>query len=240
MNIGGKTSTVASVLAIIGAGLALVFLASLHVLSPEFSPAWRMVSEYANGHYAWVLSLMFAAYGLSVLALAYAIRTRVTGRSGTIGLVLLVVSGLGAASASVFDLNQAILHELAGAFGIVLLPIGAVLISTSLVRDEPWSRVRRPLLWLAHLTWLTVALWIATFILMVVTFVHVLGGLPTSVPKEVPAGAIALVGWTNRLLLLSFWAWVATVAWLAIRFREVGAVLSVGLTAVSPTAVTKR
>lgn len=38
---------------------AFLLLAALHLLSPEFPPSWRMVSEYAFGHYPWVLSLMF-------------------------------------------------------------------------------------------------------------------------------------------------------------------------------------
>ena len=38
---------------------AILLLASLHLLSPGFSPSWRMISEYALGRYAWVLSLMF-------------------------------------------------------------------------------------------------------------------------------------------------------------------------------------
>ena len=209
-------STAASVLAIVFASVAVLFLASLHVLSPEYSPAWRMVSEYANGHYAWVLSLMFAASGLSILALAFAIRRQARTRASRVGLTLLVLSGVGAASAAVFDLNQVALHELMGAIGIVCLPVAAMLITTTLVRNEPWSKARKRLLWLANLTWISVVLWIASFIVMVATFVHVLGGLPTSVPKDVPAGAIALVGWTNRLLVLSAWAWVATVAWLSI------------------------
>ncbi|MDQ6877228.1 MAG: hypothetical protein M3082_05930 [Candidatus Dormibacteraeota bacterium] len=44
-----KISLPAAILAIAGASAALLLLASLHVLSPEFSPSWRMVSEYANG-----------------------------------------------------------------------------------------------------------------------------------------------------------------------------------------------
>ena len=68
-----KISQFAACLAIAASISAFVFLLSLHVLSPEFSPAWRMISEYANGQYGWVLSLMFAAYGLSTLALATAI-----------------------------------------------------------------------------------------------------------------------------------------------------------------------
>jgi len=57
-----RISLPAAGLAIVAATAALLLLASLHVLSPEFDPSWRMVSEYANGHYGWVLSLMFAAW----------------------------------------------------------------------------------------------------------------------------------------------------------------------------------
>jgi hypothetical protein len=44
---------------------AILFLASVHIRSPEFDPAFRMGSEYANGHYGWVVSLMLASWGLS-------------------------------------------------------------------------------------------------------------------------------------------------------------------------------
>ena len=215
-----EVSTAGSVLAMVFAGLSVLFLASLHVLSPEYSPAWRMISEYANGHYQWVLSLMFAAYGLSILSLGYAIRKQATTRASRVGLGLLLVSGMGAAAAAAFDLNQVALHELAGAIGILGLPIAAVLITRSLVKEDPWSEARKPLLWLANLTWVSVVLWIASFVLMVGTFLIVLGALPNSVPKDVPAGAIALVGWTNRLLVLSAWAWVAAVAWVGIAKRD--------------------
>jgi hypothetical protein len=60
-----EISLSAAYLAITTAVLALLFLASLHILSPEFAPSWRMVSEYAYGHFGWVLSLMFLAWGIS-------------------------------------------------------------------------------------------------------------------------------------------------------------------------------
>src|SRR5262249_60928850 len=81
-----RISALAAALAITAAVAAAIPLGALHVLSPEYSPAWRMVSEYANGHYAWVLSLMFAAYGLSTLAVAFAIRSQLYGRAGRICL----------------------------------------------------------------------------------------------------------------------------------------------------------
>ena len=213
-------SNVASILAIVCSALAVAFLASLHVLSPEYSPAWRMISEYANGHYPWVLSLMFVAYGLSILSLTYTIRYQAATRASRVGLVLLAVSGVAAVSAAQFDLNQVAVHELAGILGIVCLPVGAMLVTRALVRTEGWSNARKPLLWMANLTWISVVLWVASFVLMVATFVHVLGALPTSVPQEVPSGAIALVGWTNRLVVLSAWAWIASIAWVAIRVRD--------------------
>lgn len=217
-----RSSAAAFALSIVCVVLAVVFLISLHVLSPEYSPAWRMISEYANGHFPWVLSLMFIAYGLGILSLTYAIRSQAATRASKVGLLLLAVSGVAAVSAAHFDLNQVALHELAGIVGIVCLPIGAVLATNTLVRTEPWSDARKPLLWMANLTWIGVLLWMASFVLMVVTFLHVLGTLPTSVPNEVPPGAIALVGWTNRLLVLLAWAWVAAVAWVAIKARERG------------------
>ena len=81
-----RISGSAAALAIGTAIAAALLLVALHLLSPEYSPAWRMVSEYANGHYAWVLSLMFAAYGCSTLALAFAIRSQVDTRANRIGL----------------------------------------------------------------------------------------------------------------------------------------------------------
>jgi hypothetical protein len=117
-------SVLAAWAAIAASVAALALLLSLHVLSPEFSPAWRMISEYANGRYAWVLSLMFIAYGAGPLTLAVAIGPQSSPRSGKsrAGLALLALSGIAAASAARFDLNQAELHDLAGVAGILCLP----------------------------------------------------------------------------------------------------------------------
>ncbi len=208
-------SIVAAWTAIAASGAAAALLISLHVLSPEFSPAWRMISEYADGQYGWVLSLMFLAYGLSILALAVAIRPHLNTRRKNVypGLALLVCSGIGAASAAQFDLNQAVVHELAGVVGILCLPVAAMLISPSLAAAAPSARGKNLITLAANLTWLSVVLWIASFVLMIVTFLLALGGLPATPPEELPAGVIAVVGWTNRLMVLSAWCWVSIVAW---------------------------
>jgi len=41
-------------LAVLLTGATALLMTALHVLSPEFSPSWRVIIEYAFGHYAWV------------------------------------------------------------------------------------------------------------------------------------------------------------------------------------------
>jgi hypothetical protein len=198
-------NTRAASLALAASFAAFVLLLSLHVLSPEYSPAWRMISEYANGEYGWVLSLMFVAYGLSSIALAVAIRSRATTRRARIGIVLLVLSGIAQASAAQFDLNDAAPHEMAGVLGIVCLPIAAVLLKRTFASSKP-------ILIAADLTWVSVGLFVVSFPLMIATFLLAQGALPSAPPAELPVGVVAFVGWTDRLVVLSAWAWVAVVS----------------------------
>jgi len=127
------------------AAIVLVLLAALRVLSPEFDPSWRVVSEYANGHYGWVLSLMFVSWALSTCALAYALRSQLTTTAGKIGWWFLVVTGLGEALAAFFDINMP-MHAVAGLLGVAGLPIAALTISITLVRNPAWSHAGRQLL----------------------------------------------------------------------------------------------
>ncbi|HLF87314.1 MAG TPA: hypothetical protein VI451_00075, partial [Anaerolineales bacterium] len=80
------TSSVTQRLAIATASAVLLLLASLHILSPEFDPSWRMVSEYTNGQYSWVLSLMFVFWAISSWALAFTIWSQVKTAAGKVGL----------------------------------------------------------------------------------------------------------------------------------------------------------
>jgi hypothetical protein len=134
-----RISRTAAQLAIAVAVAALLSLASLHVLSPEFNPSWRMVSEYANGHYGWVLSVMFVTWGASTLSLVVALRSEARTTPIKIGLVVLTMAGIGEAMAAPFDINHDTLHGLAGVLGIGGLPIAAMLISVSLSRTASWT-----------------------------------------------------------------------------------------------------
>jgi len=208
-------------LTIIASMAALLSLAILHVLSPEFAPSWRMVSEYANGDYSWVLSLMFIFWALSSWILAFTIWSEVKTMPGKIGLYFLIASGIGEAMASVFDINHS-LHGLAALIGIGSLPIAALLISASLGRAEGWSAARKALLWTANLTWISVLLMAATFAILIATYTQAGGDMTaeSTAITTLPAGVIALVGWTNRFLIVVYCVWVTTAAWLTIRVRK--------------------
>lgn len=215
-----KISAPAARLAIGAAVASLVFLASLHVLSPEYSPAWRLMSEYANGDYPWVLSLMFVAWGLSSWALAYAIKSQLVGKAGKVGLGFLIAAGLGQAAASVFDIHHP-LHEPSAMFGILCLPIAALIISKQLGRTQPWSAFKGTLRTVSHLPWITALAMAVTFVLLIVTYMQ--SGADPNAGSEIttlPDGVIAVVGYPNRLLPVMYGLWVSTVAWHALKLRR--------------------
>lgn len=204
--------------AIATAAAVLVLLASLHALSPEFDPSFRMVSEYALGRYGWVLSLFFLAWGISTWALAVALWSQVTTRAGRVGVWLLAVAGIGEALAAVFDITHDTGQSIAQLLGVGGFCIAAVALSVSLGRLPTWRAVKRPLLWLAHLSWISVVLLGASLALMMAQFAQLYGGhLPQSAPTRLPAGVLGLVGWANRLYVLFACAWVLVAAWQALK-----------------------
>jgi Protein of unknown function (DUF998) len=206
-----KISVPAARAAIAAAGAVLLLLAGLHVLSPEFDPSWRVVSEYANGRYGWVLSVMFVFWALSSWALAVSLWSQLNGIGGKIALGFLIAAGVGEAMASVFDINHP-LHGLAGMIGVLSLPAAAMLISLRLGRTQAWSGARNVLLVLANLTWVSLVLMVAALIIM-------MSGYTWSGNKLTP-DVIAVVGWANRLLVVVYCLWAITVAWQAARHRR--------------------
>jgi Protein of unknown function (DUF998) len=206
-----RISAPAARVAIAAAVGVLLLLASLHVLSSEFDPSWRVVSEYANGRYGWVLSLMFLSWALSSWALAVALWSQVGGIGGRIALGFLVAAGVGEAMASVCDIHHP-LHNLAGMIGVLSLPIAAMGISLRLGRAPAWAAARSPLLLTANLTWLTlVAMFVAVAILI--------GGRGRA-DHRWPVDPSRFVGWTNRLLVVVYCVWVMTAAAQALRLRR--------------------
>ena len=188
----------------------IVLLVALHIVSPEFSPAWRVVSEYALGRYGWVLSLFFLCWGIGGWALAVALRNQVQTKVGKLGLWFLRIAAIGEAMASVFDVTQPAMHGIAGVLGVIGFPIGAVLLSVALRQ--------KVLLWIANLNWLSVLLLIASLIIMTMQMMRINGGqLPQHAPKALPPGVLALDGYADRLIVLTNCAWVLLAAWMVRR-----------------------
>jgi len=201
--------------------LVLAALALLHILSPEFDPAWRMVSEYANGNYSWVLSVMFFSWAISSWMLAYILWSDVKTAGGKIGLYFLVATGVGEAMGGLFNINHP-LHGLSALIGIPSLAIAAVLISKSLSKETAWAAVKQPLLWSAHLTWISILLMALTFVIMIVTFTQSGAEMPAegTVITTLPDGVIGLVGWANRFLILVYCVWVSYTAWQTLKRKQ--------------------
>jgi hypothetical protein len=209
-----NTEVTTAIIAIAMSIATLLLLASLHFLSPEFDPSFRMVSEYAFGHYAFVLSLMFAAWGISSWALAAALRSHVKARAAKVGWWFLVIAGVGEAMASVFDVTHEVGHGIAGLLGVLGFPVAALLLSKSLGRLEAWRAAKTTLVWLAHLSWISVVLLIATLILMTIQMTKANGGhLPQHAPTQLPPGVLGLDGWADRLIVLTNCLWVIVAGW---------------------------
>lgn len=187
----------AAYLSFLSSATALILLAALHILSPEFDPSWRMVSEYALGGYSWVLSLMFLAWATSCVTLFFAIRSHVRTVGGRIGLVFLLAAAVGQGMAAFFDVRHP-LHGLSAFIGAPSLPIAAMLISISLVRDPAWVSARRSLLLTANLTWISLAVFFAAIFI----------GLSQTGGEFGPG---VLMGWPNRLWVTAYCVWLMTV-----------------------------
>lgn len=208
---------IAGWISIVGAVSSLLLLAILHIVSPEFDPSWRMISEYADGKHAGLLFAFFVLWGLSSLALVATLRTFIKTRGGKIGLLLLAVAGIGQVMAGIFDINHP-LHDLAGNIAIPAFAIAALLVTRSLRKNTVWKQSVHPLVILAHASWISVVLLVVSFIVLIATYTA--SGAPASEGTEIttlPEGIIALVGWTNRLLVVVFAFWAMVAAYLAIK-----------------------
>jgi hypothetical protein len=186
--------------AVSGAALLL-----LHVLSPELAPSWRMVSEYANGRFPWLLTVVFAGWAISSFALATALWPLSATTLGAIGLLCLLLAGVGQTMGGLFDINHR-LHGPAAMIGVPSLCVAAVLVTMALSRR---AGIDAPPTWSAHLPWISFAVMIGAFALFFSSLKA--AGVDLSGQSrplaELPAGVSGYVGWANRLLFAASYLW---------------------------------
>ena len=195
-----------------GALATVAILAALHAASPEFDPAWRMVSEYALGRAPWLLAAMFLCWALSSWALAAALRPFARTWAAKAGLVLLVLSGLGEALAAWFDVSSPTMHGVAATLGVPTLPVAALLISYGFDRATGDAPGRRAMRVAAHLTWIGFLAVAASMVLFFSTYQAAGGDPGAAPPAALPEGTVALNGWANRLLIVTYCAWLIACA----------------------------
>lgn len=138
--------------------LAVVGLAVLHVVRPEFSPVEDRVSEYANGSYGPIMtaSFMLLGAGAIVLGLAMASTGTTTGWSRVVPIAV-IVAGCGLIVSGVFPTDPTgapttaeLIHSLASGSASLAL-IAAAVLSALVVRGSQPSRSIGPAVLLAGL-----------------------------------------------------------------------------------------
>ena len=198
----------------IGSGiLSLLCLLILHLVSPEFKPSWRMVSEYALGKHKWLITSFFMLWALSTFFLAILFWNSVSTQWAMFGVLLLFVSGIGSFMGGTFDVKHK-LHGLAFLLGVPSLPIAALIISYHLVSMENWSLYKSSILFSAHSTWISLVVMAVSMFVIMSGFkkAGISMGPNEEPPKVVPDGVIALNGYANRLLIVCYVFWLIVIA----------------------------
>ncbi len=176
-----------------------------------------MVSEYAYGAHGPLLRVFFACWAFGALASALALFPLGERWPHRLGVALVFVSGLGALGGCLFDIRHP-LHGLSFGLGVPTLPIGALLLTGLLVRQAPRARLQLQIS--AHATWISVvgmgvAMGFFIAALKAAGAFHPESG---QVLEALPAGVTSVIGYTNRLLVLTYLTWLG-IAGAAVRTR---------------------
>lgn len=185
--------------------ISILSLLILHVVSSEFKPNFRMVSEYALGKHKWLLTLFFLCWGLCSISSGFMLWSFVSTGWAKFGVVLLFVTGIGAMMGGLFDVQHK-LHGLSFGIGVPFLPLGALLIAYHLIQQEVWQDHRTVLLLSSHSIWISLVLMaVSMFVLFSSLKATGIAYGPDSPPlSELPKGVIGISGWANRLLVLCY------------------------------------
>jgi hypothetical protein len=180
----------------IGAFVAILVL--LHFLRADLDPSWRFISEYEIGSYGWLMQVAFVLLGLGAGALSAAIARLTQNWMGWIGVVLLALSAFGMLLAGAFvPAEGRHLHDVGAMLDMV--PFAALLLTWSLSHNPGWVSSGRP-------SWAFAIIPLAGFVIFMTSMAVMLprnGGRP---------GPTVLVGWQNRLLILTQCLWMIHLA----------------------------
>ena len=144
------------------------------------------------------MSLAFFCLGAASFALFAEARQEMHTRAGRFGTWGLLIIGVAYFCGGIFPPDPkwfvgSLLHGIGGLIVIFGSPIVFTLVSMGFVRDEVSSTAPRPLIWTVALTWLSLALFYGS----IVAF---------------PRSGSSVVGWTNRILIMTYVLWLLLAA----------------------------
>ncbi|MGH2775965.1 MAG: DUF998 domain-containing protein [Actinomycetota bacterium] len=151
-------ATGASLIAILLTLLCFGSVMLLPVFRGDIDPLRQVMSEYANGSHGPIMTLVFYAFGLSSLALAFRLR-RAIPRQGVAKPIptLLTLAGVGLIAAGIFEVErplvpdtlEELIHSNASVVAFVLLITSMLLFSLMCRTEARWWTFRWPSLTLA-------------------------------------------------------------------------------------------
>lgn len=188
-----------------GAFLALVAL--MHAIKRDLQPDWHVLSEYAIGSNGWIMALAFLVWAASSTALAASLKPHVTTRAGMIGIGLLVVAAFGLVLAAFATTDPVTatgdqltthgkLHGVGAMLGIPAVLLASTLITWDLRRSLAWRDAHH---WLTRTTALAWAAMLTNAVVMATMY-------------DGAYGPDVKVGWPNRLIALTYSAWIMAAA----------------------------
>ncbi|HET6543451.1 MAG TPA: DUF998 domain-containing protein [Chryseolinea sp.] len=184
----------------------IVLLAMLHVIKPEIEPSWNFISEYQVGRFGWLMSLAFVSLASSCLFLSIGLWKNVN-IVGKIGIVMILLSSAGMFIAAIFKTDplntspelvtqSGMLHQ----WGAMLdqIPFAALLITIALFRKKEWDVNR----------WLL----IVSLIFVWFGMIYFIASIRIHFPADGKFGPNVLVGWQNRIMIVTQALWLILVA----------------------------
>lgn len=202
-------------IAIVAISVSILLILALHVLKPDYQPAWRFLSEYSIGDFGFVMQAAFMAMAVASCAVAAALWRHASTWTAKSGLVLHWAVGLSLVGAAIFTgdpvtaepsqlTSHGMMHAIFASIGIPAVPVAALAVVYGMtVRGTP---DRNKLLMPAFAVVLGV---VSMFVY--ITLLMSGGG---------KIGPADYTGWANRIVVAAFdWWWIAA-AVLAIRLNR--------------------
>jgi len=160
-----------ALLAIVGIVDFLLNVAALHFVRPDVNPMLEPMSNYAVGPYGSLFTAADIGSGLAALALILGLYLGIAPRGRSyVGLFLLGLYGVSVLLAGIFPIDVGgetttfgIIHNIVGNISFFGFPIGVILLSLGMGKDERWRSFRRTALAVSVLVVLTVILTMVGF-----------------------------------------------------------------------------